>query len=123
ASRFGRPVQLEIEGNPETLPESHRAAVWFVCSESLTNVARHADAARVDVRLRVDQSGLELVIADDGPGGATLERGLRGLADRIEALGGTFLLTSPPGGPTVVRAALDRELVRAVPSLSRSGAS
>jgi hypothetical protein len=106
ASRFDRPVELEIEGDPETLPQSHRAAVWFVCSEALTNVARHADATRVDVRLRVADSRLELEIADDGSGGATLERGLRGLADRIDALGGTFTVSSPQGGPTVLRTVL-----------------
>ena len=107
-ARFELPVRVEIDGNPELLPESHRAAVWFTCSESLTNVGRHAGATSVDIRLRLDDERLDLEIADDGVGGAALERGLRGLADRIEALGGTFVLSSPPGGPTVVRAVLVR---------------
>ena len=106
AARFELPVRVEIDGDAERLPESDRAAVWFMCSESLTNVARHARATSVDIRLRVGGGRLELEIADDGRGGATLQRGLRGLADRIEALGGTFALSSPRGGPTVVRAVL-----------------
>ena len=99
-------MELQIEGDPETLPESHRAAVWFVCSEALPVVARHTDATRVDLRLRVAGSRLKVEIADDGSGGATLERGLRGLADRIDALGGTFTVSSPQGGPTVLRTVL-----------------
>jgi hypothetical protein len=106
ASRFELPVQVEIEGNPGVLAESHRAAVWFTCSEALTNVARHARATSVDIHLRVDDERLELEIADDGVGGAILERGLRGLSDRVEALGGTFALSSPQGGPTIVRVLL-----------------
>lgn len=106
ATRFELPVRVEIDGDAARLPDSERAAVWFVCSESLTNVARHASATSVAIRLRIGGRRLELEIADDGRGGATLARGLRGLADRIEALGGTFALSSPPGGPTVVLAVL-----------------
>src|SRR5262249_5136960 len=86
AARFELPVRIEVTGDDESLSERHRAAVWFICSESLTNVARHARASSVDIRLRVEEERLELEIADDGVGGASLERGLRGLADRVEAL-------------------------------------
>lgn len=106
AARFELPVRVEIDGDPENVAENDRAAAWFVCSESLTNVARHANARSVEVRVRVIDSRIELEIVDDGVGGATLERGLRGLADRVEALGGRFAVSSPRGGPTVVRAVL-----------------
>jgi signal transduction histidine kinase len=74
----------------------------------LTNVARHADATTAAIRLHVVDTQLELEISDDGVGGATMKRGLRGLADRVEALGGMFELSSPPGGPTRVRAVLEK---------------
>ena len=108
ATRAGLPVSLEIDGDPEALPEAERAAMWFVCSEALANISRHAAASAVRVHLRVSGDQTELEVEDDGCGGATLERGLRGLADRVEALGGRFALSSPPGGPTIVRAILVR---------------
>ena len=109
ATRAGLPVSLEIDGDPEALPEAERAAMWFVCSEALANVSRHAGAGAVRVLVRVSGDLAELEVEDDGCGGATLERGLRGLADRVEALGGRFSLSSPPGGPTIVRAVLIRQ--------------
>ena len=97
-------------GDVDRLPDQLREAAWFVCSEALVNVARHADASRVTVRA-VEHSGAFVIeITDDGRGGAKITRGLRGLADRVEALGGTLVLESPAGGPTVVRAQLGREL-------------
>jgi signal transduction histidine kinase len=88
------------------LVDQLQAATWFVCSEALANVARHsgASSARVEVALRGGE--LRVEVRDDGRGGAALERGLRGLEDRVEALGGAFWLESPRGGPTTVGAAL-----------------
>ena len=88
------------------LPETHRAAVWFMCSEALANIARHAEASRAAIVVAHADDVLELEIGDDGRGGATLTRGLRGLADRVDALGGVLALNSPPGGPTVLRVRL-----------------
>lgn len=102
------PTSVHVEGSLEAVPDTHRAALWFVCSEALTNVARHASASNVVVTLRADHDHLELTIHDNGHGGATLVRGLRGLADRVDALNGDLTLTSPTGGPTIVRATLPR---------------
>jgi signal transduction histidine kinase len=60
----------------------------------------------VTIRLRRAGARVVLEVADDGRGGAFAERGLRGLADRVDALGGTFSLSSPPGVPTRLRAEL-----------------
>ncbi len=83
------------------------AAYYLVC-EALTNVAKYAGATQVDVRVRRHGDRLEVEIVDDGVGGADPTRGtgLRGLADRVEALGGTLIVVSPRGAGTVVRAEL-----------------
>lgn len=84
------------------------AAAYFVCAESLTNVAKHAGASRARIRIAHERGRLTVVVADDGVGGADPSRssGLRGLCDRIEALGGSLAVDSPPGGGTRVMAAL-----------------
>jgi signal transduction histidine kinase len=99
------PVQLSVALD-ERPPEPVEVAAYFMVSECLTNVAKyaHASAARVDV---VRANGeLVIEVADDGVGGARGNRGsgLRGLADRVEALGGHLHVTSPPGDGTRVRA-------------------
>ena len=88
------------------LPERLEVAAFYLVSESLANIGKHANAtsATVDV-LRVD--GLVVVeVVDDGVGGADTERGsgLRGLADRVEALDGRLQVWSPNGGGTRLRA-------------------
>jgi hypothetical protein len=98
-------TSVEVAGEIDGIPERLREAAWFVCSEALANVARHASASRVSVRAVADDRLLEVEVRDDGRGGASAQRGLRGLKDRVEAFGGTLALDSPPGGPTVVRAA------------------
>ena len=90
----------------ERFPASVEAAAYFLIAEGLTNAARHADAARVEVAVRTDQDGACLVIevGDDGAGGADAEGGgLRGLADRLAVLGGTLSVSSPPDGGTILR--------------------
>ena len=84
-------------------------AAYFVVSEALANVAKHSGARTCEVRLRIEAAParrLVLEVWDDGRGGATLEPGggLAGLAGRIAAVDGSFALTSPAGGPTLVRA-------------------
>jgi signal transduction histidine kinase len=83
-------------------PAPVEAAAYFVCAEALTNVAKYADATRVTVEARRDGGRLTVTITDDGAGGADPERGsgLRGLADRVEALGGRLSVESPPGAGT-----------------------
>ena len=117
------------------LPEAVERAAYFVAAESLANVAKHAvvahapptatgdrpvadgpvpapttprGATRCDVRCRVEGGNLVIEVIDDGPGGARVAPtgGLAGLAGRVGALDGTLTVTSPEGGPTVVRAVI-----------------
>jgi len=89
-------------------PPAVEAAAYFVCAESLTNVAKHAEASQVHMTITQENGRLRVIIADDGIGGADPSRssGLRGLADRVEALGGSLAVDSPPGGGTRVMAEL-----------------
>ena len=83
-------------------------AVYYVVSESLTNVAKHANASLARVALSVTDVSVVVEITDDGCGRAdiTAGTGVRGLADRVEALGGRLSLASTPVGGTLVRAEL-----------------
>ena len=96
------PVPVEIIGRVDRLEEPAEAALFFVCSEALANVAKHAAAARVSIELQQAAGGIAVTIVDDGVGGAMAGQGsgLRGLADRLEALGGQLSLESPAGGGT-----------------------
>jgi signal transduction histidine kinase len=98
------PVPVELAVPTRRLPDEIEAAVYFVCSEALANMAKYAHASRVEVSVRERGGRLLVEVADDGVGGAVIERGtgLRGLADRVEALGGSLSLESPPGGGTRV---------------------
>jgi PAS domain S-box-containing protein len=101
------PVELEIDV-PGRLPESIEIAAYYVVSEALANVAKHAQASYVSVEVRLDGSSLHASIRDDGVGGADVQRGsgLTGLVDRVEALGGRLSLTSPSQQGTTVSIAL-----------------
>jgi signal transduction histidine kinase len=110
AARSPVPVTVEVD-LPSRPPGVVEATAYFVVTEALTNVARHARAraATVSVRAQRAQEGRVVVeVTDDGIGGADARRGsgLHGLADRVAALDGTLAVTSPPGGPTTVRAVL-----------------
>jgi hypothetical protein len=104
ADRCPARTTVELSWQLDHLPERLREAAWFVCAEALTNVARHAGASHACVRTVLAAGTLEVEVCDDGRGGASVERGLRGLKDRVEALGGRLAVDSPNGGPTVVRA-------------------
>ena len=105
AARTPVPVQLRVELE-DRLPERLEVASYYVVCESLANVAKHAGAtlAKVDVSRQSGEVVVEVI--DDGVGGADTERGsgLRGLADRVEALGGRLRIWTPPGKGTRVRA-------------------
>jgi signal transduction histidine kinase len=101
------PVPVEIEQAPsERLDHEIEAAVYFVVAEALTSVARYAQARVASVRVYREADGVVAEIEDDGIGGADASNGsgLRGLADRVDALDGTVSVDSPSGGPTIVRA-------------------
>jgi PAS domain S-box-containing protein len=102
------PVPVELLAVPERrLPEQVEAAAYFVVAEALANVQKHAVASRVVVRATTDDDDLVVEVVDDGVGGADLHgEGLRGLADRVEALGGRLVVESPSGSGTCVRAAI-----------------
>jgi signal transduction histidine kinase len=93
---------------PEHVPRAVELAVYFVACEALANVGKYAEATTASVRLSRRAGGVAIEIADDGVGGANAANGsgLHGLADRVEALNGRLLVTSPAGGGTVVTAEL-----------------
>jgi len=103
------PLPVQVEGVPrERLSPALEAAVYFVVAESLTNAVKHAEATAVQVRVTRAAGDLVVEIADDGRGGADPEggSGLRGLADRVDALGGHLSVSSEAGRGTRVRAEL-----------------
>jgi signal transduction histidine kinase len=100
------PAEVELD-LPETLPSPVELAAWFVVSEALVNAAKHGEARSARVRLAAGDGRLRIEVADDGRGGADPDgSGLRGLRHRVEALDGTFGVSSPAGGPTSIRAEL-----------------
>jgi signal transduction histidine kinase len=105
AARAPLPVRLTVrlEGR---LQEQLEVAAYYVVSESLVNVARHARASRATVDIGRENGHVIVEVVDDGVGGADTERGsgLRGLADRVEALGGRLRVWTPHGGGTRVKA-------------------
>jgi signal transduction histidine kinase len=100
---YSAPVPIELSVSfDERLPRPVEAAAYYVVAEALTNVAKYASARAVSVTVE-QRNGRALVeVRDDGVGGADPSRGtgLRGLSDRVEALGGRFLVQSPPGHGT-----------------------
>jgi PAS domain S-box-containing protein len=106
ASRL--PLDVDIDVLEERLPEHVEATAFYIVSESLTNVVRHAGASSARVCVTRDAEALRLEIADDGRGGAdpSSGSGILGLRDRAEAAGGTLHVVSPPGQGTVVTARL-----------------
>ncbi|MCO1598957.1 sensor domain-containing protein [Micromonospora sp. RHAY321] len=98
-------VRADLDGE---LPEIVETTAYFVVSEALGNVARHAGASRAEVHLTRGGGDLVVEVFDDGHGGADPSRGtgLTGLADRVAAADGRLLLSSPPGGPTLLRVEL-----------------
>ncbi|MFI9587966.1 sensor histidine kinase [Streptomyces sp. NPDC052236] len=103
ADRSAVPVDMDIE--LPRLDQSVETAAYFAVCEALANVAKHSGAARARLTARHRQDRLEVEVRDDGDGGADAAHGsgLTGLADRIAVLDGTLTITSPPGGPTVLR--------------------
>jgi signal transduction histidine kinase len=117
AARSSIPVELD-EVPPQRLPGPVETSAYFVVAEALTNAAKYAGCSYVRVGVRVEEGALTVEVVDDGIGGANPSggSGLRGLADRVNALGGRFEIESPAGGGTTVRA----RIALAAPETGRS---
>ena len=113
AERASVPVELEVDLDGR-LPGPVEVAIFYVVSESLANIAKHADASAVTVRVAQSGDAVVVEVADDGVGGADDRQGsgLRGLSDRVEALDGRLVVESPPGAGTRVVATIPLARVR-----------
>jgi signal transduction histidine kinase len=105
--RCAVPMELDVRVE-DRLPETVEGAAYYVAAEALTNAAKHANASVVELSAAVTNGHLLLTVRDDGTGGADPTRGsgLIGLTDRVEAVGGTLNVVSPPGEGTTLRAEL-----------------
>ena len=117
ARRSAVPVELDLNLGPR-LAERVEAAAYYIASEALANVAKHARASVIDMRVDGRGGALALAVRDDGIGGADPSRGsgIIGLKDRVEALGGTISVLSPPGRGTTLHVRLPADPM-AVPAL------
>jgi signal transduction histidine kinase len=100
------PFPVTVTSSLTTRPAAHvETTAYFAASEALTNIVRHSGASRASVSLGRDGGDIVVELRDDGHGGATPrpDSGLTWMADRLAAVGGSLGLSSPPGGPTVVR--------------------
>jgi PAS domain S-box-containing protein len=103
------PLPVTVESVPaRRLAESVEVAAYYLVTEALVNVAKHAEASAATVAVSAEGDSAIVEVADDGVGGADVTRGsgLRGLEDRIGALGGTFEVDSPPGEGTAIHATI-----------------
>jgi signal transduction histidine kinase len=107
AYRSAVPVELDVDV-PGRLPDQVEVAAYYVVAEALTNTARHAYAAVVKVRVKAADGHLDLMVEDDGAGGADPANGsgLIGLVDRVEAVGGHLWVNSPAGVGTSLSATI-----------------
>ncbi|MEQ4725140.1 histidine kinase [Nonomuraea sp. B19D2] len=110
AARAPFPVKLHVDLERRATP-TIEAVAFFIVSEALTNIAKHAAATKAEVRVRRERDRLHVLVYDDGCGGARLDggTGLRGLAQRIHSVDGTLRLSSPLGGPTTIEVELPCE--------------
>ena len=109
SGRGPMPIVLSSNLAPgERLSPATERTAYFVVSEALANLAKHSGATRGEIRVRREGAALVVEVWDDGAGGAHLEPGggLAGLESRVAGVDGTLTVSSPPGGPTLVRAAL-----------------
>lgn len=101
------PLEVDLAVSATRISPAVAACVYFVCSEALANVAKHASASRVQISVAAGAEGITVEVTDDGAGGADPGgKGIRGLADRIETLGGTLTVASAPGEGTRLAAVI-----------------
>jgi signal transduction histidine kinase len=106
-----QPLPMRVNLPPRRFPLGIEVAAYYVISEALTNVIRHAQASHVSVKGIHRDGGLQVTIEDDGCGGADVDRGtgLSGLRERLQALDGDLALISPPGQGTTLTAVIPCE--------------
>jgi signal transduction histidine kinase len=101
------PLPVKIDVSVGRLATAVEATAYFVVSEALTNIAKHARAGHAEVTARIEDGTLAIHVRDDGVGGARADgSGLVGLADRLAALDGRLRVESPADGGTLVAAAI-----------------
>ncbi|WP_432825081.1 HAMP domain-containing protein [Dactylosporangium sp. CA-092794] len=107
ARRSRLPVEVDVRVD-RRLPEAVEVAAYYITAEALANATKHAHASHVRIEAEADEEVLRLTVRDDGTGGADPARGsgLVGLTDRVDSLGGTLSVHSPPGEGTCLRAEL-----------------
>ncbi|MEV7732085.1 sensor domain-containing protein [Streptomyces sp. NPDC088921] len=122
ADRSVVPVDVDLSV-PGRLDHAVETAAYFVVCEALANVAKHSGAGRAEVRGGHSRGRLLLEVRDDGCGGADASAGsgLTGLADRVSVLDGTLSLSSPPGGPTLLRVEFPCEVTELAEARGTSG--
>jgi signal transduction histidine kinase len=111
AQRMPIPVEVRVSGLDGRLAEDVEVTAYFVIAESLANTVKHAGTDEAEVVLEMAEGALTVEVRDRGAGGAAIGAGtgLRGLADRVAALGGAFAVADRHGGGTVVRAEIPCE--------------
>ncbi len=107
------PVPATLSAGTVSTDPAVETALFYVCSEALANVAKHAAATHVHIALWEDERSIGLSVTDDGRGDADARgAGLRGLADRLAAHGGRLQVQSPPGAGTALTATVPRQAIR-----------
>jgi signal transduction histidine kinase len=100
------PTTINVDVNNERFQPIIESTAYFVAAEAMTNIVKHANATEISVAIRLEGDNLVVEVTDDGRGGADPQNGtgLIGLASRVEALDGTLTVSSPAGGPTILKA-------------------
>jgi signal transduction histidine kinase len=123
--RFGLTIDLNTNGDFDTVPDPHRTCIYRVVQEALTNCMRHAHATRVEVKLERRGDALEASIADDGVGIEQSRQrtglGLRGIEERVRDLAGSVTVRTAPQGGTTIRVILPLPAAAEVPRADLAG--
>ena len=100
------PIPVDVRVTPQRAAPAVEAAIYFTIAEALTNVAKYAQASQASITIEIEDGTLVAEVTDDGVGGAnmTAGSGLRGLEDRLDAIGGTLTVHSRAGKGTTIRA-------------------
>jgi signal transduction histidine kinase len=110
ARRYSLPVDLDVEGQFDELPDAYRTCVYRIVQEALTNSVRHANAKHVRVHVSGAADTLKVIVADDGIGFDSTQRvsglGLRGMEERVREIGGALTIQSVPAGGTTLEVRL-----------------